>query len=54
MDSMLNVAKGEHWKALRSIMSPTFSTGKLKVVNNIYIYIYTKLRMVGFLDFNVQ
>ena len=29
---MLPMAEGEQWKALRAAMSPTFSTGKLKLV----------------------
>ena len=29
---MLNNAKGEQWKLLRTVMSPTFSTGKIRLV----------------------
>ena len=32
LDLMLNNAQGEQWKVLRVIMSPAFSTGKLKLV----------------------
>ena len=31
--NMLNNATGEQWKILRTVISPTFSTGKLKLVN---------------------
>ena len=41
IDSMLSAAKGDHWKALRSMMSPTFSTGKLKVVNKRLHQLYS-------------
>ncbi|KAF2358789.1 Cytochrome P450, partial [Trinorchestia longiramus] len=30
IDEMLTNAKGSHWKGLRSVMSPTFSSGKMK------------------------
>ena len=29
---MVSMAEGEQWKTLRAVMSPTFSTGKLKLV----------------------
>ena len=32
MDLSIFNASGEHWKFLRQIMSPTFSTGKIKTV----------------------
>ena len=32
VNEMLTVAKGDHWKAVRSIMSPTFSSGKMKAM----------------------
>ena len=33
---MLPMAEGEQWKALRAAMSPTFSTGKLKLVRAFF------------------
>ena len=32
-DLMMSNAEGEFWKVLRSTVSPTFSTGKLKLVS---------------------
>ena len=35
-DSMLVNAQGEQWRLLRTVISPTFSTGKLKLVCGVY------------------
>ena len=32
MTDMITVAEDDHWKFLRSTMTPTFTTGKLKNV----------------------
>ena len=37
LDLMLNNAQGQQWKVLRVIMSPAFSTGKLKLVCLFFI-----------------
>ena len=36
----LTRAGGERWRYLRSTFSPTFSSGKMRHVSNIYIYIH--------------
>lgn len=36
LDNMLTVVQGEDWKRLRTIVSPTFTTGKIKRVNMKY------------------
>ena len=45
--TMLPQVEGEQWKRIRSHMSPTFSTGKLKKVGRIKIVkcCYSKERM---------
>lgn len=35
-DNMISVKKGEDWKQVRSIISPTFSTGKIKRIMGIF------------------
>lgn len=36
MEKMLSVVRGEDWKKIRTIISPTFSTGKIKRVSGIF------------------
>nr|XP_042910707.1 cytochrome P450 3A41-like isoform X1 [Parasteatoda tepidariorum] len=36
LDNMITMAKGENWKRIRTIISPTFSTGKMKRMMGIF------------------
>ena len=40
IDKFLTVLKGEEWKSIRSIVTTTFTSGKLKTVRIKFLYFF--------------
>ena len=54
-DKFLSHVKNEEWKNMRSIVSKTFTSGKLKLVNiDFRILIYCKIRFQHSFNINYR
>ena len=45
IDKFLTVLKGEEWKSIRSIVTTTFTSGKLKTVRIKLLYFFFKFKL---------